>query len=126
MSWNPMTLGSYAFERDPDTCTVPKKARYTSMVKTYGSAVFFSWGLFIEGVEIEMTWKLMSETMFNALQVLLEADAEIVWDRQSGISGTNYNVELQSLEGSYVETSLLHAPYRQDVRLRMVITSEAS
>ena len=123
MSWNPMILGSYAFERDPDGCTVPKKARYTSMVKTYGGAVFFSWGLFIEGVEIEMSWKLMSATMFNMLQTLLEADAEIVWDKKSG---TTYNVQLQALEGAYVETSLLDAPYRQDVKLRMVITSEVA
>lgn len=122
MSWNPMKLGSYSFEREPDTCTVPHKARYTSMVKTYGGAVFFSWGLFIEGVEIEMTWRVMSATMFNALQTLLEADTEIVWDQQTG---TDYNVELKALEGSYIETSMLDAPYRQDVKLRMVITGEA-
>jgi hypothetical protein len=44
-----------------------------------------------------------------------------VWNRPTG---TDYYVELQALEGSYVETSLLDAPYRQDVKLRMVITSE--
>lgn len=121
MSWNPMTLGGVAFQRDPNSCTDPREQRFTSVVRTYGGIVFFSWGLFLEGVEIELKWRLMPETMFNQLQTLLEADEEMVWDPKSG---TTYNVQIRSLEGSYVETSLLNAPWREDVTLKMVIISE--
>lgn len=116
-----MTLGGYEFWRNPNKFTVPKKDRYTSFVKTYGGAVFFSWGTFIEGVEITLEWEYMTETMFDQLQTLLEADAEIVWNPQTG---DTYNVEIRSLEGKYLTTSLLDAEWREDVRLILAITSE--
>lgn len=116
-----MVLGTYTFDRNPDTCTAPEYERYTSLVKTYGGAVFFSWGMFIEGVVIEMKWNYMSEVNYASLVDLYDDDEEKVWDPKNG---NTYNVQIQSLKGDYFETSLLLAPWRKDVVMRMVITSE--
>lgn len=118
---NKMTLGGYTFARNPNKSTEPKQYRSTSVVPTYGGAAFFSWGMFIEGLEVTLEWDYMTEAMFEQLQSLLDDDESKVWDPQTG---STYNVQMLTLEGEYLTTSLLDAEWRQNVKLTMVIMSE--
>lgn len=118
-----MRLGPYDFEWNPTQYDIPKEDKTYSVVQTYESVAFFSWGTSIIGKEIELEWDRMKEEQFDQLQTLLEADQETVWTPISG-EVTAYNVELCQLNGKFMEFSLHDAPYRDDVKLLMVIMSE--
>ena len=115
-----MTLGGYTFWRNPDQFDIPRERRYTAQVDTYAGSAFFSWGTFIEGQTIVLSWEWMDETMWDQLQTLLEGDAQIVWDPKDG---NTYNVQMTRLDGAYVENALLDAPWRKSVKVELSIRS---
>jgi hypothetical protein len=115
-----MTLGGYTYLWNPDKSTEPREIRFNSLVHTYGGAAFFSWGTSIIGLPVVHEWNYMDETMFQQLQTFLEDDEIKVWNPQTG---TNYNVQIVALSGDYLTTSLYDAPWRENVKLEMVIMS---
>ena len=124
MTYKPkMRLGPYDFEWNPTQYTLPEEEKSYSVVPTYDSVAFFSWGTTIVGKEIELEWDRMKEAQFTQLQTLLEADQETLWTPISGES-TAYNVELAQLNGRFMEFAIHDAPYRDNVKLLMVIMSE--
>lgn len=116
-----MVLGAYTFSWNPEKCTVPHETKSSSVVETYGGAVYFSWGTLIVGQKINIEWDWLQEAQWDELQTLLEADAEIVWDPQTG---STYNVEVADLRGDYQDKSLIDAAYRRNVVLTLIIISE--
>lgn len=116
-----MVLGAYTFSWNPEKCTVPRETKSSSVVETYGGAVYFSWGTLIAGQKINLEWDWLQEAQWDELQTLLEADAEVVWDPQTG---PTYNVEIAGLKGDYQDKSLIDADYRRNVVLSLVIISE--
>ena len=77
-----MKLGTYTFETDPDQFDIPRAQKYSSLVKTYSSVAYFSWGLSIIGLEVLLEWELMTCDQFNRLDTLFQADAQVEWDPQ--------------------------------------------
>jgi hypothetical protein len=120
-----MTLGAYTFSSNPsDVGDIIGKKKSCATQQTYSSVAFFSWGMFIAGVEVELSWDYMSCDQFDALYTLYQADAAIVWDPQDGSSKT-YNVEITYLTGGYF-IGIPHSDdyERREVKLRILILSE--
>ena len=116
-----MILGSYTFAQPPATCTVPLENRRASFIKTLGGAAFFSWGPFVAGEEVTLKWRYMSTTMINAIYALLLADAQVVWDPETGAT---YNVEIMGFTGEFLHSALATAPNKKNVTLKLVIISK--
>lgn len=117
-----MTLGGYTFWRNPTQFDIPKDYRSSSTISTYTGTAFFSFGIFTGGQEVTLKWDWMTSTMFGILQTLIEADEPNNWNTQLG---TIYIVEIISLDGKYVLSALSDAPWRQDVKLDLLIKSVA-
>ena len=116
-----MTLGAYTFWRNPVSFDVPRKVKYSANVKTFEGDAYYSWGTELAGQKIVLEWDWMTDTAFDEFQTLLEDDETKVWDPQTG---STYNVEILKLDGAYVESSLLDAPWRKSVKLELLIRSE--
>ena len=116
-----MTLGAYTFTQPPRTCTIPLENRRCKDIDTLGGAAFFSWGPFIGGQKIEIKWRWMSTTMFDALYALLIADAEVVWDPETG---DTYNVEITGFTGDYHLSTYAAAENKRNVTLKLTIISQ--
>ena len=91
--------------------------------KTLGGAEFFSWGCFIAGVELELFWTSMPTAQYADLLTLLKADAQVVWNPENG---STYNVQILSLNGQYHLDASGSATWRKQVKLKLVIISQAS
>jgi hypothetical protein len=115
-----MTLGAYTFWRNPTRFTIPKQYKSYATVDTYSAVQFFSWGMFTAGQEILLEWEWMDSSAFASLQDLLDDDTQKTWDPKTG---TTYTVEVLSLDGRYVESALIDADWRQDVKLKLLIRS---
>lgn len=125
-----MSLGPYTFEVNPaDLAGMFTKERKSAHVQTYSSVAFFSWGVSVIGKIVALEWEYMPRTMFDSLQALVEADDTLVLNPDLE-SGKLYNVEIVSLNGKYYQTqgSLVDGgvAYRKDVKLELLIMSEAS
>lgn len=125
-----MSLGSYTFAVNPaDLTGMFTKERDSAHVKTYASVAFFSWGVSIIGKVITLEWEYMPRTMFDSLQGLVEADDTLIFNPDLESSKT-YNVEIVSLNGKYYQTQGntidTEVAYRKDVKLELLIMSEAS
>lgn len=118
-----MRIGPYDFEWNPTLYTIPEADKDYSVVETYESVAFFSWGTSIVGKEVTLEWDRMKEQQFDQLQTLLELDQETVWTPISG-EAVAYNVELCQLQGKFMDFAIHDAPYRDNVKLLMVIMSE--
>ena len=122
-----MSLGSYTFEKDPQYCTPPQKARRCNDIETFGGVSFFSWGLFPAGQEIIMKWPACSTDQYNSFRNLLYDDVQIEWDPDLGDSSAGsptYYVQIKSLDGDYHMSKKADAAHRKDVELKMIIISE--
>jgi hypothetical protein len=117
-----MVLGSYTFEWNPEQYTIPEKQRSYSVVPTYVTAAFFSWGVSRIGKEIVLEWDMMKEAQWDSIQTILEADTEVLWYPEGG-AGASYTVEVVKLQGEYVEKSISDAPYRRRVQLTLILKS---
>lgn len=125
-----MSLGSYTFAVNPAELTgMFKKERCSAHVQTYASVAFFSWGVSVIGKVITLEWEYMPRTMFDSLQGLVEADETLILNPDLESSKT-YNVEIVSLNGKYYQTQGntidTQVAYRKDVKLELLIMSEAS
>lgn len=118
-----MTLGSVTFEKEPSDFDIPEKYRKAAVLNTYGGVAFYSFGVFIEGKEIEIHCPAMSVSQFDDIQDLLEADEPVVWNPDDG-KGKTYNVEILSLQGKYHMSKSASADYRSGVIIKVVIISE--
>ena len=121
---NKMTLsgesGQCTVWRNPNKFTIPNKTKFSSSIETYGGIAYFSWGMFTAGQKIKLEWDWYDSASFDSLQTLLEDDEQKVWDPQTG---TTYTVEMIKLDGKYLESALLDAPWRRDVVLELLIRS---
>ena len=125
-----MSLGSYVFAVNPaDLTGMFTKERSSAHVKTYASVGFFSWGVSIVGKVITLEWEYMPRSMFDSLQTLLETDSMLILNPDLE-SGKTYYVEIVRLDGKYYQTqgNVIDGTdaYRKDVRLELLIMSEAS
>lgn len=115
-----MTLGGYTFWRNPNQFDIPRQRKFAAEVQTYESSAYFSWGTYLTGQKIALEWEWMDETMWDQLQTLLENDTQVVWNPRDG---NTYNVEIMRLDGAYVESALLDAAWRNEVKLELLIRS---
>ena len=118
-----VVLGTLTFSVNPDRMTVIKSKKYASVVQTYSSAVFFSWGMKLVGLIALLEWTIMPEADWDSLVTMEAAEQAVVLDPKTG---KTYNVEIVSLNGKYIEKSLAEAPYRADVKLELMIKSEVA
>ena len=116
-----MSLGAYTFTQPPLTCTIPLENRRCKDIDTLGGTAFFSWGPFIAGQKIEIKWRWMSTTMFDAIYALLIADAQVVWDPETG---DTYNVEIAGFTGDYHLSTYSAAENKKNVTLKLTIMSQ--
>ena len=120
-----MILDGYTFERNPYEMTLVEKDKPISYVRTYSSAVVFSWTPLYAGVVLDLRWKAMSKVMYDALRVKHEANATVVFDPKKTDTKT-YNVEMLECKGlphMYLGSA---AGYRKKVLLRLIILSEVA
>ena len=120
-----MRLGPVDFDWNPTQFTIPKKGKSYSVVETYTTVAFFSWGVTSIGQQISMEWEMMPEQQFDDLQQLLDNDINYLWTPVSGEAGS-YDVEILDLQGKYMEKSIHDAPYRVDVKLVVMLKEEVS
>jgi len=119
-----MTLGGYTFTQNPcEPLPVITEERRAQAEKTLGGAEFFSWGSFIAGVELELYWTSMPTGQYGDLLTLLKADAKVVWNPENG---STYNVQILSLNGQYHLSAAAAATWRKQVKLKLVIISQAT
>lgn len=118
-----MSLGSYTFALNPGRCTMPLERKQASVVETLGGGAYFSWGAFLPGQVIDISWEYMLTTQFDELATLFEADAQVVWDPENG---STYNVEIMSLLGDYHLSAAAAATYKKNVIMKLVIISEVA
>ena len=117
-----MVLGSVTFSRDPAKMTVIKAERVVAVVETYSGIEFFTWGTFLAGKKLELYFPGMVSTEFDAIQALIEADAQVVFNPQTG---STYNVEIVGLDGDYHMSKLSSDDvYRKEVTVHLLIISE--
>ena len=116
-----MTLGSYTFTQPARTCTIPLENRRCKDIDTLGGVAFFSWGPFIEGQKIEIKWRWMATTMFDAIYALLVADDQVVWDPETD---DTYNVEITGFTGEYHLSTYSAAANKKNVVLKLTIMSQ--
>ena len=121
-----MTLGTHEFWRNPTNCTEPKERKITSIVPTYTSVVYFSWGMKIAGQEIVLSWDWMPSDEFAEFQDILAENVQKTFVPRSDVSGEYYNVEVLSVEGDLLKSSLWDAPWRKEVEVSLVIISEGT
>ena len=121
-----MRLGTYLFPWTPDRFTIPQADRIHAAEKTWSSAVLFSWGADIIGKRIVMEWEFTSVAQYDEMRAILEADAGVEWDpNRPGYGGMAYNVEVLAVDGEYFEVADKEQPYRRNVRVELMIMSEA-
>lgn len=119
-------LGTYTFAKQPIGMTFIQKDRNIAYAKTYTSVATFSWGSSYIGKVIEISWNYMTTTQYDSLLSLYVADSPVVFDPQDGESKT-FNVEILSLDGEYhMHLSDAAGHYRKNVKLTLLILSEAS
>lgn len=119
-------LGTYTFVKQPTGITFIQKDKSIAYTSTYTSVATFSWGLSYIGKVIEVSWNYMSTTQYDSLQTLYVADVPVVFDPQDGEAKT-FNVDIISLNGDYhVQLSDATGHMRKDVKMQLLILSEAS
>jgi hypothetical protein len=116
-----LILGGYTFAWKPDDFTPPDPELYKSVVRTWDTAVYFSWGPEILGKPIELKWIWMSEAQWDELDALYQAKAPVIWDPE--VTGVGpFNVEIRSLDGELFEVAGYEQPYRRNVKMGLVVT----
>ena len=115
-----MILGGYTFAWKPDDFTPPDPELYKSIVRTWDTAVLFSWDEEILGKPIELKWEWMSAAQFDALDALYQAGVQVVWDPEVAGVGP-FNVEIKGLEGELFEVAHYEQPYREKVVMTLLI-----
>jgi hypothetical protein len=118
-----MALGAYAFANNPAGFPIIGKKRAATHVETIGGVEFFSWGVFVAGQKVELSWNWMTPAQFTALNQILEADAQVVWNPQTG---TTYNVQVLKLDGEFHGDLSGSAHYRKNVKLTLLIIGVAA
>jgi hypothetical protein len=114
------SLGSYTFEDNPETLTIPESKKTVSTVQTYAGSAVFQWPALIQGREIELFWTLMTVAQYEQLRALYVSEAAVTWDPQ--YLGT-YEVIVTDLTGTYCAGVFDQKPYRFDVRMVLNIRS---
>jgi hypothetical protein len=115
-----LKLGAYTFPWNPDEFTIPHADLFKSVVRTWETAVFFSWGADILGKKIDLNWKWMSAEQFDALDLLYQAGAQVVWDPEVAGVGP-FNVEIIDLGGELFEVAHYEQPHRERVKMVLMI-----
>lgn len=78
-----MKLGSYTFEDEPDY-DIPQAEKSAAVVQTYSSASFFSWGMFLVGKGIQLSWELMTQAQFEELNAIYQLNTSETWEPRYG------------------------------------------
>lgn len=115
-----MILGGYTFPWKPDEFGIPHPDLYKSLVRTWKTAVYFSWGEEILGKQIPLSWVFMPAAQFDAIDAMYQAGAQVVWDPEVVGVGP-FNVEIVEFDGELFETAHYEQPYRRDVKMTLLI-----
>ena len=119
-----MSLDTYTFSVNPSDMPIIKAERSASYVDTYSGIAFFSWGPVLPGREILLEWTYMPADMWDQLDTLYQADAEVIFDPQDG-SGKAYNVEILKLDGQwFLKWGTDSGTLRKNVKMVLLIMSE--
>lgn len=115
-----MVIGGITCDYDPDDCSLPRPRKSMAVVNTYGGVAVFSWGVMLPGTKVNITWTLMSKTLFDELDAVYVADNMVQWD--SGIDGKIFNVEIIGFDGTLMGAM----PYRENVSMELIVISEVA
>lgn len=99
----------------------PKKPN--AVVETYDSVAYFSWTPILAGQKLSFEWDNMSVEQFDALDVLYQADNQVVLDLL-GDGTKQYNVMITDLNGTYFfiyEDNFVH---RRNIKMELLVMSE--
>jgi hypothetical protein len=121
-----MVLGSYTFASNPSSMNMIQKGLTVAHKETYTSVALFSWGATYAGVILDLEWDYMRTDQWSSLDTIYQADTAVVLNPNDGTSKT-FNVHVLSLDGEYhisFEADSSHS--RKNVRMRLLILSEAS
>ena len=113
------TLGSVTFDYLPDDFTMPRPQKSVSVQDTYSGVVVFSWGVLSAGQRISLKWDLMSSALFDLIDAIYAADANVVWNPDQ-TSGVTYTVSVLGLDGKLFAGGAKDS-YRTDVVCSLVI-----
>lgn len=119
-----MRLGTYIFEWNPDTITIPEKTKPVSEVKTYQGSAIFLWDVLLQGLPLVLKWNYMSLNQYNQLRIRYMLGESVEFNPDIG--GNSYNVIVVSLEGSYFDVINDDNNYRKNVSMALSIRSAAS
>ena len=118
-----MVLDAYTFAVNPIRMTLVEPVKAASGIKTYSSAVYFSWDPTIEGKKLTLEWKYMSNAQYVELDTLCQADAAVVFDPKKDDAKT-YNVQIESLDSRYYAALDGTGGHRRDVKMSLFVLSE--
>ena len=122
----PMSISTTTFT-DPSEMTILKSDKICSFIKTYGGVEFFSWSKSIVGKVIDMRWKAIPSTMFDAIDTLITTDTTMIWSPNVPGSTVTYEVNLLGLDGQYwLSKESSSSFYRRNCSLKLVIMSEVT
>jgi hypothetical protein len=119
-----MTIGGVVLpdQYTPLQCTKPRAARSIAVAATYGGVAVFDWGAFLPGKEITLTWKSMTVALFELLDAVYQAGANVLWI--SGIDNLSYTVKISAFDGALLFDA--NNEYMLGITMTMVIVSEVS
>jgi hypothetical protein len=115
-----LKLGGYTFPWKPDEFGIPHPDLFKSLVRTWDTAVYFSWGEEILGKKVPLSWVFMTAAQFDALDAMYQAGAQVVWDPEVAGVGP-FNVEIVELDGELFETAHYEQTYRRNVEMILMI-----
>ena len=119
-----MTLGEYTLIHYPADFTIPKSERSNAYEETMGGVEHFTWGFFLVGKIIEISWPKMPSVQFDALFEVFLLDTEVIWD--PGIPGEDalYSVQILDFIGAFHETvGTDEAIWRTNCKMTLLIMS---
>ncbi len=115
-----MKLGVYTFPWRPDRFTPPDAYRQISSVDTFTSNVVFEYGNKIIGKQIVVEWEWMSAAQFDALDVLYQANAPLMWDLEV-VGQPTFTVEIVKLDGELFDVAHWDLSFRRKVQMTLLI-----
>ena len=114
MKFGDYTLPSSSY---PTDMTEPQPFRGIATTDTLGGTSVFSWGVFKVGMEITLTWNVLSRIVFHELDRIYQRDEEILW--VCDVWGKSYQVQITSLGGKLLWGRDL--PVRTEVEMKLII-----
>ena len=125
----PMQLGTLTISNYPSDITIPRSMRSNAYLETMESVAHFTWGFFLAGKIIELSWNFMPSEQFDDLDTIFQGDSQVVWDPGFPVSGSDapatYNVQILDFTGEFHEAVGTDTEvWRKNCRMILLVMSE--